>query len=485
MSDDQSARLGLPYLAAGQMQKHVTFNEALTRLDALIQTVVVSRTTAAQPATPDDGQLYILPEGASGAAWDAFAAGDLVRAEGGGWTVVDIPDGLLILIADEGVFVVRDGDGWSSLGARLSEVGPLGRLGVGTTADAANPFAARLNKALWTALEGWAGGDGDLRFTLNKESASDVLSLLFQSGWAGRAELGLIGNDDLTLKVGDDSGAWRTAMTVERETGRAFFPLGAARRETTIVTTDGTWSPPDWARSVEVVAVGGGAGGGAGAFGASGDRLGGGGGGAGGVSRAIWPAGHLTAGLTIDIGVGGAGGTTSSGSDGGDTVVRLGSTALLRATAGSAGQAGSDGGAAGGSLSNNGGASGASGSEPGAALEQPDASGGGGAGGALSAGGVARDGAAGGAGGALAVEASGGTGGVATAGGAGASAPLGDLHWAGGGGGGGSAVTSGAGLAGGAGGSAGAGGGGGGAGVTAGGAGGSGASGIVWLTAEG
>ncbi|RZJ39922.1 MAG: DUF2793 domain-containing protein, partial [Brevundimonas sp.] len=38
MSDDHSARLCLPYLAAAQMQKHVTLNEALTRLDALVQT---------------------------------------------------------------------------------------------------------------------------------------------------------------------------------------------------------------------------------------------------------------------------------------------------------------------------------------------------------------------------------------------------------------------------------------------------------------
>jgi hypothetical protein len=35
-----SARLGLPYVAAGQLQKHVTVNEALARLDTLIvQTV--------------------------------------------------------------------------------------------------------------------------------------------------------------------------------------------------------------------------------------------------------------------------------------------------------------------------------------------------------------------------------------------------------------------------------------------------------------
>ena len=50
MSDDQTARLGLPYLAAGQMQKHVTLNEALTRLDVLAQTAVISRSRASSPA---------------------------------------------------------------------------------------------------------------------------------------------------------------------------------------------------------------------------------------------------------------------------------------------------------------------------------------------------------------------------------------------------------------------------------------------------
>ena len=92
MSDDQTARLGLPYLAAGQMQKHVTLNEALTRLDALIQTAVVSRTVSSQPAAPPDGALYILPAEAIGAAWTGLPQGALVRAEAGGWSVVEAPD---------------------------------------------------------------------------------------------------------------------------------------------------------------------------------------------------------------------------------------------------------------------------------------------------------------------------------------------------------------------------------------------------------
>ena len=279
MSDDHSARLALPYLAAGQMQKHVTLNEALTRLDALVQTAVVSRTTTSQPDAPDDGALWILPGGATGADWSTRPAGALMRAEGGGWTMVPPADGLIALVLDAGELVVRQGGDWIELGARLGVVQALERLGLGTTADAGNPFAARLNTALWTALEAGSGGTGYLRLTLNKEGSADVLSLLFQSGWGGRAELGLVGDDDLRLKVSADGGSWHEAFAVDRATGRATFALGAGRRAVTVVSSDGTYAVPAWARSIEAVVVAGGGGGGAGSSGASGARFGGGGGG--------------------------------------------------------------------------------------------------------------------------------------------------------------------------------------------------------------
>ena len=100
----------LPYLAAGQMQKHVTVNEALTRLDALVQCRAASRTVATAPAAPEDGRLHILPETIDGEAWSAFAAGDLVRAEAGSWVRQDAPEGLLVWIGDEAGFVVREGE---------------------------------------------------------------------------------------------------------------------------------------------------------------------------------------------------------------------------------------------------------------------------------------------------------------------------------------------------------------------------------------
>ncbi|WP_312220967.1 DUF2793 domain-containing protein, partial [Brevundimonas sp.] len=271
MSDDASARLGLPYLAAGQLQKHVTLNEALTRLDALIQTAVVSRTVSNQPADPAEGALYILPEEATGDEWAAFPAGSLMRHERGGWRPVPAPDGQLVVVLDSEEILVRRAGVWTPLSFGLpEEIQQITRLGVNTTADATNVVAVRANKALWTALESESGGDGDLRFTFNKQTAGDVLSLLFQSGWGGRAELGLVGDDDLRLKVSPDGGAWHEALRIDRSTGRAWFGQGATRRETTVLTASGSWTPPVWARWIEVVCVGGGGGGGAGLAGASG-----------------------------------------------------------------------------------------------------------------------------------------------------------------------------------------------------------------------
>lgn len=495
MSDDVSARLGLPYLAAGQLQKHVTLNEALTRLDALIQMSVASRTTEAQPAEPDDGVLYILPAGATGADWGHHPAGAVMRAEAGGWSAVPMPEGALAVVLDSDEVLVRRGSAWSAVSTgEISSVQNLTRLGVNTEADAVNIVAARLNKALWTALEAEDGGDGDLRFTFNKQGANDVLSLLFQSGWSGRAELGLIEDDDLRLKVSADGDLWREVLSVERATGRAWFAQGATRRELTVLTGNGGWTPPAWARWIEAVCVGGGGGGGAGAVAAAGAaRYGGGGGGAGGIASACWSVAALPGVLSVTIGGGGAGGTGPGGAGGagGGSAVSSGGVLLLTGEGGKGGAGGGAsagaGGAGGGGLlrSNAGGDSSVSATAGvGQAQSRPDGPGGGGAGGGVSAANVAFSGGNGGDGAVLHLRASGGLGRV-TSGLAGQASPVPALSWAGGGGGGGGGNASGAGGPGAAGGGHGAGGGGGGAATSIAGGGGAGAAGVVWLTAIG
>lgn len=487
MSDDLSARLALPYLAAGQMQKHVTLNTALTRLDALVQTLAVSRTTAVQPENPADGALYILPEGATGSAWSGRPAGTLMRFEAGGWVVVPTPDGLIAMVADAGEAVVRAGGVWRALGERLGVAQALTRLGVGTTADADNPVAMKVNAALITARETGEGGDGDLRLKINKEGAGDVLSLLFQSAWGGRAEVGLIGDDDLSLKVSADGGTWRRAFAVDRTTGRVAFDQGATRLETTMFTGEGVYSTPEWARWIEVVCIGGGGGGGAGQSGAAGTmRLGGAGGGAGGRCEARWARAALTGDLIITPGSGGDGGASAgvNGQGGGETTVVMADQTLLRALGGAGGNGASTTASLGGLgllAANGGGGSSIGGAaQDGEERRDPYGPGGGGGGGGLDASNAAGVGGRGG---------SGGLTGGATAGGgageAGQAAASPDLWPCGGGGGGGTASPVGAGQSGGVGGAFGAGGGGGGAGQTGAGAGGQGGAGLVRVMAIG
>ncbi|MBP0651446.1 hypothetical protein J8J40_30740, partial [Mycobacterium tuberculosis] len=82
----------------------------------------------------------------------------------------------------------------------------LTRLGVGTSADDGNPFAAKLNAALFAAKTAAEGGNGSLRLTLNKENSAATGSLVYQTGWSGRAEIGLAGSDNLACKVSADGG---------------------------------------------------------------------------------------------------------------------------------------------------------------------------------------------------------------------------------------------------------------------------------------
>ncbi len=116
---DQSSRLLLPYLQSGQAQKHVTVNESLLRLDALVQLSVVSATIAAQPASPADGDLYILPAGKTGTNWAAMANGALAYYRDGAWEQVTPNEGFLAYVKDTDQILAYSGSAWLNLAAGL------------------------------------------------------------------------------------------------------------------------------------------------------------------------------------------------------------------------------------------------------------------------------------------------------------------------------------------------------------------------------
>ena len=198
---DSLPNLGLPLILPAQAQKHVTHNEALAVLDAGVQLVLEELSGLAPPATPADGACYGVDAAATG-AW-AGQGGRVAVAEGAGWRFVVPREGWLAWDRAGGRLVTWDGTAWG---------GP-GWLGINASADAVNRLAVAAEAVLFTH-----DGGGDQRLKLNKAAPGDTASLVFQSGWSGRAEMGLAGADGFSVKVSADGAAWTTALAFDAAT---------------------------------------------------------------------------------------------------------------------------------------------------------------------------------------------------------------------------------------------------------------------------
>jgi hypothetical protein len=106
-------RLKLNYLLASQADKHVTMNDSLSRLDALVQCEVLSRSQTAQPTNPSDGQAFILPIGKSGPDWGGAPGGGIASYRDGSWIFYEPLSGLQVFVRDEGVLLVFKDQNWS------------------------------------------------------------------------------------------------------------------------------------------------------------------------------------------------------------------------------------------------------------------------------------------------------------------------------------------------------------------------------------
>jgi hypothetical protein len=208
MSD--TAHLGLPLLEAAQAQKHVTHNEALLRLDTAVQLSVLSRAAATPPATPGEGDRYLVAA-APTAAW-AGHPGEIAAFTQGAWHFASPQIGWRLWCQDEELFLLYDGTTWRNLQGTPS-LQNVALVGVNATADATN----KLTVASAGVLFNHAGTDQ--RVKINKNTAADTASLLFQSGFSGRAEFGLTGDDDFHVKVSPNGSTWQEAINVNRTSG--------------------------------------------------------------------------------------------------------------------------------------------------------------------------------------------------------------------------------------------------------------------------
>lgn len=198
---DDTPRLGLPHIHAGQALKHITHNEALQRLDILVQASVDSASDTLPPSDPLEGKTYLVPAGAGG-VW-AGHTHEIAAWQINRWVFLDPAPGWQVFDRASESLLVFSGSAWVAI------AGPeLRSQGINTSADPTNRLAVAAPATLLTH----EGAGHQLK--INKASAADTASLLFQSNWSGRAEMGLMGDDSWRIKLSPDGVNWIEAMTI-------------------------------------------------------------------------------------------------------------------------------------------------------------------------------------------------------------------------------------------------------------------------------
>ena len=168
---DTSATLSLPYLMPAQAQKHVTHNDALDRLDLVVQLVVSEFDAINPPASPSEGDCYAIGQTPTG-DW-VGNAGQLAVFQNGGWVYVTPQNGWIATTENSDIRLYSSGT-WNDARGQTA-LNNLPELGINASADSTN----RLSISSDAMLLNHAGAGHQVK--LNKATVADTASLLFQS----------------------------------------------------------------------------------------------------------------------------------------------------------------------------------------------------------------------------------------------------------------------------------------------------------------
>lgn len=108
-----SPNLALTRLIENQASAEVSANDTFNRLDVFVHMTFENRTTAIQPSTPIDGQLWEVQSPASGAEW-VGKEGQLAYYMSG-WFFFTPIEGMRGWDAEENELLVYDGEAWTEI----------------------------------------------------------------------------------------------------------------------------------------------------------------------------------------------------------------------------------------------------------------------------------------------------------------------------------------------------------------------------------
>lgn len=241
---DTSPRLDLPFVQPAQAQKHVTVNEGLARLDALVQASVISRGVSVPPAVSQAGDSFIIPIGATG-LWTG-QDNRLAIYHQGGWEIIAPGDGWLVYVQDEDQLLRYLNSDWDLLPLSQSTA----MLGINGVADITNRFVCQSEGVVFNHV------GSHQRTTLNKAASDDDASHNYQTGFSSRALVGLLGSDDYTVKVSDDGSTFTDALSVDHTSGQVHLPQGIRLGGVTPAHTLQSYETGTWIPTLGTIAAG-------------------------------------------------------------------------------------------------------------------------------------------------------------------------------------------------------------------------------------
>lgn len=230
-----TTKFDLPYLQSGQAQKHVTHNEALTLIDALLPGVVASASTTTAPGSPAEGETYIVP---TGGVFGSVTVGEMAVYSGGEWVEILASFGHRVAVLDEGRTRINAGSrGWmpgQTIGAFGGTIGPrcidleVDLSGGGTQATVTDAIPARvIVLGLTTWIDTNVTGPDQIKVGVSGE-LSKFGSYIWRE--APSSNIGVVGpfatyaDTDLLVTAQDDVTAFTAGTVRLREQDHRLAP---------------------------------------------------------------------------------------------------------------------------------------------------------------------------------------------------------------------------------------------------------------------
>lgn len=214
MSQEVTPNLKLPLLIPNQSGKEYTHNEALIIIDAILNGGVLDLNVNTPPAVPENGASYLVGPEPNG----VFSEHNNELAYYyNGWRFIKMKHGATLWIDQQQQLYTLQNDTWVPAANANSTEGntpqSLPTLGINATADDNNRLTTRSDYILFNHET------ADARVKINKASPEATASHLFQTNYGSRAEFGLLGDDNFTIKTSPDGSNWYEGLIIHSNGG--------------------------------------------------------------------------------------------------------------------------------------------------------------------------------------------------------------------------------------------------------------------------